>query len=233
MKRPFATGLRDSLSIVIGYLPIAFSFGLAARNAGLSPRYAIAMSAFVYAGATQFMMVALLAAGTGVAAVAAAALMMNARHLFYGAALRTQLPAERIPPAPVLAFGLTDEVFATALAQFGGIPPACRARWYLGLQLGAYLAWCLGTVCGVVLGAHLDGQPAWLRDTLGAVLPALFIALLCDYVAASGRHGWPALAASLALAVAALAVLPGHLAIIVAMLGGAWLLGGTRSERAA
>jgi predicted branched-subunit amino acid permease len=65
----FIAGLRDSLSIAIGYIPVAISFGLAAIYAGMSPALALMTSLFVYAGASQFILLSLLASGGAPASV--------------------------------------------------------------------------------------------------------------------------------------------------------------------
>ena len=44
-------GLTHSLSIALGYFPVAFSFGLMAIQAGFSPLLATMTSVVVYAGA--------------------------------------------------------------------------------------------------------------------------------------------------------------------------------------
>ncbi|WP_435338026.1 AzlC family ABC transporter permease, partial [Acinetobacter sp. LH3_13] len=58
-------GLTASLSVATGYLPIAFSFGVAAVQAGLAPSIAVLASVLVYAGASQFLLISLLASGAG------------------------------------------------------------------------------------------------------------------------------------------------------------------------
>src|SRR5690625_158978 len=103
--RPFGAGLLTSLSIAAGYLPIAFSFGLAALQAGLSPFITILTSVVVYAGASQFVLITLMASGAGWLTAVPTVLLMNARHLFYGPALLNRLPSDAHQlPAPLLAY---------------------------------------------------------------------------------------------------------------------------------
>ena len=59
-RPPFRDGLIASLPIVLGYFPIAFSFGVAATRAGFSATEAFALSLIIYAGASQFLALALL-----------------------------------------------------------------------------------------------------------------------------------------------------------------------------
>lgn len=66
---PFLSGLAASLSIATGYFPVAISFGLSAVEAGLAPGIAVLISVLVYAGASQFLLISLLASGAGLCAL--------------------------------------------------------------------------------------------------------------------------------------------------------------------
>lgn len=194
--RALVAGLSASLSVAAGYLPIAFSFGVAAVQAGLDPAIAMLASVLVYAGASQFLLVSLLASGAGLWTVLPTVALMNARHLLYGPALQAVLGTGRGMATPWLAFGLTDEVFATAMSKMPGVAQADREPWFLGLQSGAYAAWVGGTAMGVVLVGEVGQWPSAVRDGLAFVLPALFFALLLE----SGVLRWwrPVLAAGVA-----------------------------------
>ena len=188
-------GLTHSLSIALGYFPVAFSFGLMAIQAGFSPLLAIMTSVVVYAGAAQFVLVALAAAGAGPFSIIGTILLMNVRHLFYGPSILDKLgQGAPLLPAPLLAFWLTDEVYAASVSRLDSMAPADRQGWYLGMQLGAYASWVGGTILGALLGQQLWQQSAWLNQTLDFVLPSLFMALLlenvppCTAAGDIGRH---------------------------------------------
>lgn len=215
----FLQGLISSLSIAAGYLPIAFSFGLAALQAGLSPFITILTSVVVYAGASQFVLITLMASGAGWLTSVPTVLLMNARHLFYGPALLNRLPRhDHSMPPPLLAYGLTDEVFATALSKLDGIPNSSKEAWYVGLQAGAYASWVGGTILGVTLSSSFQNPPVFIEAGLSFILPGLFFTLLLE----SG-----VVRAARTIAVAALAtlgllmVLPNYHALALGMLAGA------------
>lgn len=212
----FGRGLADSASLMLGYFPIAVSFGLLAAANGLGVIQALLVSAVVYAGASQFALVSLLAVAASPLSVVGAVAAMNLRHLFYGPALLPRLPSRgRKLPRPLIAFGLTDEVFALASARLG---PGTGEVWLLGVQAGAYGAWLAGTICGGVL-ADLGGT-RWpeLQSALSFVLPSLFMALLLPLL---NRHTMLAPLVAAVVAVLAAQVLPGHAALLVAMAAGA------------
>lgn len=212
----FLAGLRASASLAIGYVPMAFSFGVVALQANLAPWQAMAISIIVFAGAAQFILVSLLATGTGGLAALTAVLLLNVRHVFYGPALAAQLSHKPGRWSPLLAFGLTDEAFATAMSEATRrkLPPV----WCVGVGLGAYGSWVAGTALGVMLGAGLGDDEGVIGQALSFVLPALFIALLGQ---AFQRALWPVIAASVVLTGLSLLWLPGHVAMIIGMVGGA------------
>jgi 4-azaleucine resistance transporter AzlC len=200
--------------VVLGYLPAAFAFGIAARGAGLGTTETVLMSLIVYSGASQFALVGLLASGASLLVAAGTGLVLGVRHLLYGPALAGRLrplPAKR---AALAAFGLTDEVFAVASARLpDGKLPDGRDRpsgygWLLGLELGAYASWTLGSWVGAVAGEAVAGAAPSLSAALAFALPALFVALLFSLVGSSGGRT-PVLVAVLAAALAAAAL---HLA---------------------
>ena len=211
-------GLTASLPIALGYLPIAFSFGVAATRAGLTGIEAFALSLFIYAGASQFLALALLSSGAPVLVSAFTLIAMNLRHVLYGPALmRAAGQDASTRRAWVWAFGLTDEVFGQAL---GAIARGQRfSEGYMsGLGLGAYASWLLGTAAGAMAGGGaLEGWPA-LNAGLGFMLPALFLALLLSIL---NRAALPV------IAVAGLATVVGTVAfsatsgILLGMLAGA------------
>lgn len=215
MTATIRRGLLDSASLVAGYFSIALSFGILAARLGFSPAETMLVSATVYAGASQFALVTLLAAGASPWSVIGAVAAMNLRHLFYGPALLPRLPqdGERLPRS-LLAFGMTDEVFALASAS---LTPSHGERWLLGVQAGAYGAWLAGTAAGALAGHW--GAVRWpaVDAALGFVLPALFLALLVPMIR---RHA-VSLAVAGVTAPGLSSFMPGHAALLLAMTAGA------------
>ena len=83
----FTAGLVTALPIGLGYFPIAFAFGVAATGAGFSGWEAAALSVIIYAGASQFLALALLTSGAALPVAAFTLIAMNLRHVLYGPAL--------------------------------------------------------------------------------------------------------------------------------------------------
>lgn len=217
-RSAFPAGLSASLPIVLGYFPIAFSFGVAATRTGFSALDATALSLIIYAGASQFLALALLSSGAPVLVSAFTLIAMNLRHVLYGPALMREAGGEAgRRHAWAWAWGLTDEVFGQALGALARGQRFSEAYMF-GLGLGAYAAWVSGTLVGALAGGGaLDGWPA-VNAGLGFMLPALFLALLLSILS---RRQIPV------IAVAALATVLGSLmfsatsGILLGMLAGA------------
>ena len=174
-------GIRAALPIVVGYVPAAVAFGVAARQAGLSVAETVLMSVIVYAGASQFALAGMIGSGMPAAAAAVTGLVLNVRHVLYGPALAPWLPRSGRGTAAVGSFGLTDEVFAVASA----VLPRERAswRWLFGLEAAAYGSWVAGTWLGAAGGqAAVTRWPA-MAQAMSFALPALFLGLLIPMLA--------------------------------------------------
>lgn len=205
----YLNGLRLGVPIVFGYVPVAIAFGLVCRNAGLPPHVALLFSALVFAGASQFMAVEMLALGIDGLQIIAATLAVNFRHFLMSASIASRVPQ------PVVAFGITDEVFAVASSHPGTLTP----RTVLGIETMAYLAWTGGTLAGALAGEIL---PILLQQALGVTLYALFVSLLVPHLMRD--HSVVAAAAAavaIRLGLGAAGWFPAGVVLLFAIAGGA------------
>ncbi len=184
MRRdPVATGL----AILFGYFSIAVAFGVSGRSIGLSAVAVASFSVFVFAGASQFMAVTLLAQGAGAFSIILATLVLNSRHLVMSMSLRGRLTGSRIPRA-ILAFGITDEVFGATATIPGDIDDTAL----LTTEALAYAGWVGGSVAGFIAGGFL---PDVVERSMGVALYAMFVALIVPPILRFPRYAVPAIAA--------------------------------------
>jgi predicted branched-subunit amino acid permease len=158
-----------SAAIVLGYVPVALAFGITGTAWHLPFGLILGLSLLVYAGASQFAVVPLLA-GPGFPWVAVStAWLVNTRMAVESAsfAARTEWPRRR----PWALFWLTDEVFVTAALT--GVPPSPRR--FLALALPPYIAWGLATAIGAYVGGLL---PAAIDRALTFSLYGLYLSLV-------------------------------------------------------
>ena len=138
-----------TLPVACGYLFLGTAFGAMLAQAGFGPAWALAASGLIYAGSLQFVMVPFLAAGSLVT-VALTALMINARHLFYGLSFIERF--ERMGKwKPYMIFSLTDETYSVFCALPGEESNGLMAR----VAVYDQLYWVAGSVFGGLLATSL------------------------------------------------------------------------------
>jgi 4-azaleucine resistance transporter AzlC len=182
-------------------------YGLAAREAGISPIEALAMSVLVLSGAAQFAAVGLIAQGAPWPSIIVLTALLNARHLLYSAALAPWLADRPRLQRAAMAHVLTDETFGLAIAHFRRLGRA-DARGYWIAAAFVCLPWPLATLVGV-LGGQVIPDPT--RLGLDVVFPAAMAGLAVGLV--TGRREIVA------------AVVGGGIAVIVGIAAGGAAVG--------
>lgn len=199
----FWAGCRAIFPLVVGAIPFGIIFGTLAASSGLSFGATLAMSAFVFAGSSQFIAIGLVAAGTALPLIIATTFVVNLRHLLYAVSIvphvrhlshRWKLP---------LGFWLTDEAFAVAIARYNQPDRSPYKHWYhLGASLFMYVNWQLCTLAGLTIGHLIPNATSWGLDFamsvtfIGMVIPYLInqpmiVAVLVAGITALLAHGLP------------------------------------------
>lgn len=168
----FAFGLKAGTSIAIGYFPIAMTFGLLAKTAGLSIIEATAMSLFVFAGASQFIAISLIADAVNPLLIIMNTFVVNIRHFLMTASLNEKMVQEKSWIKSIYAFFITDESFSVLATRDEN---KVSTSFAFGVTLIAYSSWVIFTAIGHVIGANL---PAFLQAAMSIALYAMFVGLL-------------------------------------------------------
>ncbi|UKI12125.1 MAG: AzlC family ABC transporter permease [Oscillospiraceae bacterium] len=111
----FREGLRDGLPIALGYLTVAFGFGLTAVQAGLYPLTALILSLINETSAGQTAGLSVIAAHGTLIEMALTQFIINLRYSLMAISLSQRVDASFTVPARLfLGFSITDEIFAVA-----------------------------------------------------------------------------------------------------------------------
>ena len=209
-------GVRDLAGAFIAVVAFGIGFGAAAVAAGMTPATAIAMSAVVFAGASQYAALDLWTAPLPLLGLALMTLAVNARHLVFGATLRTYLAQHRSLPRYAALALLSDANWAATQQA------AARGERGLGYFVGGglllWVAWMIGTAIGALAGDAV-GDPQ--RFGLDTIMPAFFI---CSLIAMMrGRGDLPPWLLAAGVAAALSLLVPSQWAIIIGALAGATL----------
>ena len=175
----FWQGAKDSQAIIFTYLPVSFAFGVSATQFGFTPWEALFLSCSMYAGASQFLVVALLGSGTSIWMTALTVIALDIRHLLYGPALQNLIQDKlNLKKTALWSWGLTDEVFASGMIKLSQRRQEWSESWMLGLSLFSWLAWALGSLLGGLFADQVSNLPQFLQAALDFLLPALFLSFL-------------------------------------------------------
>lgn len=168
----FLRGVRDGLPIGLGYMAVAFTLGIAARNAGLTAFQATLASLLNNASAGEYAGFKVIEENAGYLAMAMMILIANARYLLMSCALAQKIsPKTGLIHRLLVGFEVTDEVFGISVAVPGMLNP-----WYTyGAMTMAVPGWAIGTCLGVIMGNAL---PASVVSALSVGLFGMFIAII-------------------------------------------------------
>ncbi|BFT31244.1 AzlC family ABC transporter permease [Alteromonas sp. D210916BOD_24] len=175
-KSGWKQGVLDGLPLLGGYIPVAISFGVIAVQAGFTTLEATLISVLIYAGASQFLLVAMVASGAPLWLAVSMTLLVNVRHVVYAPNLVPFLNQSKA--WPWLMHGLTDQIFALAHTRLPTLNDEVKVDWFKGVSLLAWFSWIIGTALGAMAGDTLTQKWPVLDSVMPFALPALFLALL-------------------------------------------------------
>lgn len=172
MNNNFKNGIRDGMPICLGYISVAFAFGIFAVGKGLSIFQAVLISMTNVTSAGQLAAVPIMTSGGTLVEMAASQLIINLRYALMSVSLSQKLDSSvTTPHRAAIAFVNTDEVFAVASSRDGSV----GRRYLYGLILMPFLGWSAGTLFGAVAG---DILPAIVTSALGIAIYGMFIAIV-------------------------------------------------------
>ncbi|RIY00312.1 branched-chain amino acid ABC transporter permease [Aureimonas flava] len=167
-------------------------FGALAIDAGLSAVEAMGFSAAIYAGASQLVILQLVALGTPLWSILVAVVALNFRHVLYSASLGRKLGRFTAGEKAMAFYLLVDPTFAAAEERAAHRP--LTKRFYFAYAVTLYADWLAATYAGIVFGKLIGDQRAIGLDVL---LPVYFLALTLGF---RRRSGFLAVFATAALA---------------------------------
>ena len=154
-----------------------------AVNGGIPILMAILISLTNLTSAGQFLGASLIIADASLFEITFATFVINIRYMLMSLSLSQKIPANMsLPKRSIMAFGITDEIFAVASLEEKEI----TFPYMMGLTACPYFGWALGTALGAMISSVL---PMSLQSSMGIALYAMFIALIVP----SAKKSKPAL----------------------------------------
>ncbi|MCR6489242.1 AzlC family ABC transporter permease [Amycolatopsis sp. OK19-0408] len=201
---------RDIGLVCLADCLVGVSYGAIAVSSGFPLWLPMLMSLLVFAGASQFMFIGIVAAGGNPFAAVLAGLLANARHLPFGFAIGDVL-GKRWPARLAGSHLMIDESVAFALAQ----READRRRAaYWACSLGLFVCWNVGVVAGAFAGSVIKDTDVFGLD---AAFPAVLLALVLPSL--RDRAARLPVVVGVVVALAATPFLPAGLPVLLALAG--------------
>ena len=212
----FKKALKLTLPVLGAYWFLGITYGLLASNIGYPIWVSLSMAITVYSGSAEFIALTMLCCAFNPLTAMTMALMVGARHLFYGISMLDRYRGAGWKK-PFLIFLLTDETFAVNYANGGNF------RQQLWVSVLDYAYWITGGVMGYMLGASMGAELMQYLEGLDFVVTAMFVAIFMDdYLRNKTTHisawlGIVAAAACLAVFGASQFILPTMLSILIVL----------------
>jgi 4-azaleucine resistance transporter AzlC len=169
----------DAAPVAAAYFVVAWVFGIAALKAGFPLWLPVAMCMFVYAGASQFSALALLAAQASAPTIVLATLLINARHALMSIYMARALIPLGLTVRQRWAYGLglTDESFAVHSARLTRdeirsgdelivFNVTCHVAWIAGALVGGLCAGAFSHIARLRLDFALSAMMVYVLVSL-------------------------------------------------------------------
>ena len=174
----FKDGLKDGLPIGLGYLPVAFTLGIAGANMkylGVKIYHSLSMGLLSFTGVGQMNTLELMKSQETYIGIFLSLLIINLRNIVLSLTMAQKLdPKTKLGKKLVIAMGNTDEIFALTIRKEGKI----SANYFLGVMALPYVSWFLGILLGGLASTLLPDnliiamQMALYAMLISAVIPA-------------------------------------------------------------
>ena len=205
-----------TVPILAGFLFLGMTYGIYMNVSGFNFVYPMLMSMTIFAGSVEFVTVNLLLGSFDPVQAFVMALMLNARHIFYGISMLDKFKGTGLKKI-YLIFGMCDETFSVNYTA--DVPKDVDRGWFMFfVTLLNQIYWVAGATLGGIFGSSIT------FDTKGLefVMTAMFVVIFLEQWLKDKNH-FPALI-GLGLSVLSLAVfgssnfmLPAMFAILAAL----------------
>lgn len=178
----FAAAIVPTLPILAGFLFLGVTYGIYMNVSGFSFVYPMAMSLIIFAGSVEYVTVGLLLGAFDPLAAFVMALMINARHIFYGISMLDKYRSTGRKRF-YLIFGMCDESFSINCSA--KIPDGVdHGLFMLFVTLLNHIYWVAGATLGGIFGSLIS------FDTTGLdfVMCAMFVVIFLEQWKKDERH---------------------------------------------
>lgn len=182
LKKAVKAAFPKTIPIFAGFWFLGLTYGILMNVSGFSFIYPMLMSMSIFAGSMEFVTVSLLLAAFQPLQAFLMALMINARHLFYGISMLDKYRGTGAKKL-YLIFGLCDESFS--INYTAEIPEGVDKGWFMFfVTLLNQIYWVSGSTLGGVLGSFVKFDTGGIEF----VMTAMFVVIFFDQFLKEKNH---------------------------------------------
>ena len=163
-----------TIPIMAGFLFLGISYGIYMSVSGFSFVYPMLMSMLIFGGSLEFVCVSMLMAPFAPLQTFLMALMLQARHLFYGISMLDKLKGMGWKKF-YLIFGLCDETFS--INYTADIPDLVDRGWFMFFVTLLNQCYWVGAA---TLGGLIGSLITFNTDGLSFVMTAMFVVIFME-----------------------------------------------------
>ena len=173
IKKALWTAFPYTIPIFAGFWFLGLAYGIYMNVSGFSFWYPMIMSLTIFGGSLEFIAVSILLSAFAPLQTFLMALMIQARHLFYGVSMLDRFKGlgwKKI----YLIFGMCDETFSINFTA--DIPPDVDRGWfYFFVTLLNHFYWVSGATVGGLLGQWIQFNTEGLEFVMTAMFVVIFL----------------------------------------------------------
>lgn len=171
--RAFKYAFPKTIPILMGFLFLGMSYGFYMRVSGFSFFFPLIMSIVIFGGSLEFLAVSMLLSPFAPIQTFLVAIVIQARHLFYGLAMLEKykgLGMKRL----YLIYGMCDESFSINCSA--ELPSHVDKGWfYFFVTLLNHSYWILGATLGALIGGFISFNTEGIEFVMTAMFVVIFL----------------------------------------------------------
>ncbi|MDO4300224.1 MAG: azaleucine resistance protein AzlC [Clostridia bacterium] len=182
IKKAFKAAFPHTIPIFAGFWFLGLTYGIYMNISGFNFLYPMLMSLTIFAGSVEFIAVNLLLGSFNPIQALVMALMINARHLFYGIAMLDKYKGTGWKKF-YLIFGMCDESFS--INYTADIAEDIDKSWFMFfVTLLNHFYWFSGATLGGIFGSFINFN----TEGLDFVMTAMFVVIFMEQWLKDTKH---------------------------------------------
>ena len=180
--RAFRAAAPQTLPVFAGYWVLGLGYGIYVQSLGLPVWLPPLMGTVVYGGSLEFVLASLLLGSFAPVSAFLMALMIQARHLFYGLTMLQRYRGYGLRSAYMI-FAMSDETFSITCSAEP--PEGVDKGWFMFfITLLDQIYWVTGCTLGSVAGSLVKFN----TTGIDFVMTALFVVIMVEQWESSKNH---------------------------------------------